>query len=258
MNNLAIVEEQKSSVITPIQLLGMAVQQGASIDQLERLMALKREYEKDQARQAYNAAFASFKAEAIQIIKNREIKAGPLSGKKYAELFAVIEAITPALSKHGLSTSWKLTKDERDWIEVTCTLSHVAGHSESVSMGSPPDSGGAKNAIQARASAVTYLERYTLKAICGVAEQDDDDDGEGTRSVMDKGQKKANRTLLMKMVNNIQDHISQGRDLGVLQEYDEAWDIGEEFVASLWSSLTTPQREYITRLQDAREKKARK
>ncbi|WP_439586939.1 hypothetical protein [Hydrogenophaga sp.] len=44
-------------------------------------------------------------------------------------------------------------------------------------MGGPPDAGGAKNAIMARASTVTYLERYTLKAITGLSEQDDDDDG---------------------------------------------------------------------------------
>ena len=44
-------------------------------------------------------------------------------------------------------------------------------------MGGPPDAGGAKNAIQARASTVSYLERYTLKAILGISEQEDDNDG---------------------------------------------------------------------------------
>jgi hypothetical protein len=48
-------------------------------------------------------------------------------------------------------------------------------------MGGPPDAGGAKNAIQARASTISYLERYTLKAICGVAEGGEDDDGNGGR-----------------------------------------------------------------------------
>jgi hypothetical protein len=62
-------------------------------------------------------------------------------------------------------------------MEVTCYLRHVQGHEESVSMGGPPDAGGAKNAIQARASTKSYLERYTLKAICGVAEGGDDTDG---------------------------------------------------------------------------------
>jgi hypothetical protein len=46
-------------------------------------------------------------------------------------------------------------------------------------MGGPPDSSGAKNAIQGRASTVSYLERYTLKAILGVSEQEDDDDAGG-------------------------------------------------------------------------------
>lgn len=162
---------------TPADLLALAVQQGADLDKLERLMALQERWEAGQAKKAYNEAFAAFKAQAVRIIKNRSVTAGPLSGKKYAELFAVVNAITPALSAHGLSAAWSITKDEKDWLEVTCTLKHIGGHTESVSMGGPPDAGGAKNAIQARASTVSYLERYTLKAITGLSEQEDDSDG---------------------------------------------------------------------------------
>lgn len=163
---------------TPSDLLALAVQQNADLDKLERLMALQERWQASEAKKAYDAAFAAFKSEAVTIVKNRKVDAGPLSGKKYAELFAVVNAITPALSRHGLSSSWKLTKDDKDWIEVTCYLKHTAGHVESVSMGGPPDAGGAKNAIQARASTVSYLERYTLKAICGLSEQEDDTDGD--------------------------------------------------------------------------------
>lgn len=162
---------------TPADLLALAVQQNADLDKLERLMALQERWEASQAKKAYDEAFAAFKADAVKVIKSRTVDAGPLSGKKYAELYAVVNAVTPALSAHGLSSSWKLTKDDKDWIEVTCYLKHTAGHTESVSMGGPPDAGGAKNAIQARASTVSYLERYTLKAILGVSEQEDDDDG---------------------------------------------------------------------------------
>lgn len=162
---------------TPAYLLQVAVERGSSLEYVEKLMALQERWEANEARKAYSAAFAAFKSEAVKIIKNRSVTAGPLNGKKYAELFAVVNAATPALSKHGLSASWKITKDERDWIEVTCTLAHVGGHSESVYMGGPPDTGGAKNKIQERASTVTYLERYTLKAILGLSEQEDDNDG---------------------------------------------------------------------------------
>ena len=151
------------------------------VAKLEKLLAMKERWEADEARKAYNVAFSAFKAEAIEIVKNRTVTDGPLKNKKYAELFSVVNAVTPALSKHGLSASWKLTKDEKDWIEVTCTIRHVLGHSEAVSMSGPPDQGGAKNAIQARASTITYLERYTLKAACGLAEQGDDTDGNVSR-----------------------------------------------------------------------------
>lgn len=149
------------------------------VAKLEKLLAVKERWEENEARKAYHEAFAAFKAEAVEIIKNRLVTDGPLKGKKYAELFSVVNAVTPALSKNGLGASWKPTKDEKDWIEITCTLTHTMGHSESVSMGGPPDAGGAKNPLQARISTITYLERCTLKAICGVAEQGEDNDGNG-------------------------------------------------------------------------------
>lgn len=174
---IAAPQSRALTTATPGDLLRIAVEQGADLDKLERLMALQERWQATEARKAYDAAFAAFKAEAVTIIKNRAVTAGPLNGKKYAELFAVVNAVTPALSRHGLSSAWQITKDEKDWLEVTCTLRHAAGHFESVSMGGPPDAGGAKNAIQARASTVSYLQRYTLKAITGLSEQEDDNDG---------------------------------------------------------------------------------
>ena len=162
---------------SPMGMMMAAMGQGASLDQLEKMMGMQVAWETREAEKAYNRAFAEFKAEAVRILKATKVTNGPLAGKSYAELHNVVDAVTPALSRHGLSASWKLTKDERDWLEVTCILKHVDGHSESVSMGGPPDVGGAKNALQARASSKSYLERYTLKAICGVAEGGDDTDG---------------------------------------------------------------------------------
>jgi hypothetical protein len=175
------VQPQRNALAmtTPADLLRIAVERGADLSQLEKLMDLQERYEAKQAKRDYDAAFSAFKAEAVVILKGRKVTDGPLRGKSYAELHDVVNAVTWALSKHGLSSSWKLTMDEKDWMQVTCYLRHVNGHEESVSMGGPPDAGGAKNAIQARASTKTYLERYTLKAITGLSEQEDDDDGMG-------------------------------------------------------------------------------
>jgi hypothetical protein len=164
---------------TPMSMLAVAVQRGMDVATIKDLMQLQKDWEANEARKAFNAAFAAFKAESVQIIKGTLIESGPLKGKKHADLFDIVSATAPMLSKHGLSTSWKLTKDEKDWMEMTCTLSHVAGHSESVAMGGAPDEGPGRNAIQARVSVKTYLERYTLTAILGLAASDSDDDGAG-------------------------------------------------------------------------------
>ena len=42
-----------------------------------------------------------------------------------------------------------------------------------------PDATGGKNPIQAVISSVSYLERHTLKAVAGVSEKGEDDDGQG-------------------------------------------------------------------------------
>lgn len=164
---------------TPASIVALAVSRNAPLSEIREFMVLQREWEADQARKAFNAAFAAFKGEAVRVIKSTQITDGPLKGKKHANLFDVVVASTEKLAKHGLSTSWKLTKDEPTWMEVTCTLKHAAGHAETVSMGAAPDAGPGRNAIQARGSAITYLERYTLTAILGLAAADADDDGSG-------------------------------------------------------------------------------
>jgi hypothetical protein len=179
---LIVGDEPKSTAVAavnPMQMLANAVSQGMPIEVLRDLMTLKKEWEADEARKAFNAAFAAFKAEAIVIVKNTTIKDGPLKGKKHANLFDVVSVVTPHLSKHGLTISWRPTRDEKDWIEITCILRHTGGHTESVAMGGPPDLGPGRNTIQARCSTKSYLERYTATAILGLAAADADDDGNG-------------------------------------------------------------------------------
>lgn len=171
-------EVAPAQAITPMAMLDRALSSGRDLETIEKLMALQERWEAGQARKAFNEAFAAFKAEAVTVIRNRKVTDGPLKGRTYAELVSFVDAATPALSKHGLSASWNITRDEKDWIEVTCTVEHVLGGKKSVPLGGPPDTGGAKNNLQARISTVTYLERATFKAACGLAEQGDDDDGQ--------------------------------------------------------------------------------
>lgn len=182
---LEIIDQERdpvttaASVLTPMAMIDRALASGAGLDLVTKLMDLQERWEANNARKAFNQAFAAFKAEAVVVVRNRKVTDGPLKNKSYAELVSFVDAATPALSKHGLSHSWDITRDEKDWIEVTCVIEHELGGTKKVPFGGPPDTGPGRNAMQARVSTLTYLERATFKAATGLAEQGDDDDGRG-------------------------------------------------------------------------------
>ena len=166
--------------VTPNQLLSMAVEKGADMGQLEKLMDLQMRWEADQARKAYVSAMAAFKADPPKLHKNKQVSFGTSKGRteyKHATLDHVSERIGEALARHGLHHRWNV--DQSDIIRVTCVIQHEQGHSESVAMSGAPDTSGTKNSIQATGSTVTYLQRYTLLAATGIAVDSGDDDGHG-------------------------------------------------------------------------------
>ena len=62
-------------------------------------------------------------------------------------------------------------------------MTHKQGHSEETELEAAADSSGGKNMIQAQASTITYLQRYTLLAATGLATKDQlDDDGRGAEN----------------------------------------------------------------------------
>ncbi|OZI57633.1 ERF family protein [Bordetella genomosp. 4] len=166
---------------SPMGMMLAAMQQGATLDQVEKMMDLQERWEQREAEKAFNDALASFKSEAVEVIKRREVDFTSQKGRtnyKHAELSDVVEAVGPALSKHGFAWNWK-TEQVGGLVRVTCILKHRQGHSDTVTLEASPDQSGNKNNIQAIASTVTYLQRHTLKAITGVSEKGDDNDGRG-------------------------------------------------------------------------------
>lgn len=164
--------------LTPSQMLGIAVQRGADLEYVKQLMELQERWEKNQARKAFVAAIAAFKAEPTRILKSKQVNIPGGAKFAHATLADVCDGVVSALSKHGLSHKWELQQDG-DRITVTCIVTHEAGHSERTMLSGLPDDSGKKNGIQQIASTVTYLQRYTLMAAVGLAAKDMDDDGRG-------------------------------------------------------------------------------
>lgn len=161
-------------------LVALAIQQNAPVEVLERLVALQERHEADEARKAFHAAMSAFKANPPRIHKDHLVDFTSSKGRttyRHATLANVVEKISAALSEHGLSATWKTDQDGQGCVSVTCTITHRLGHSESTSLKAPYDETGNKNSIQAVGSAVTYLQRYTLLALTGLATHEQDDDG---------------------------------------------------------------------------------
>jgi hypothetical protein len=157
------------NALTPMDMLDRAVAQGASVEVLERLMGLKERFDANEARRAFDAAVADAKAEIKPIART----ATGHNSKKYADFAAIARAVDPIITKHGLS--YRFRTEQGDKINVTCILSHRAGHSENTTLSGPADTSGSKNAIQAIGSTLTYLQRYSLVQMLGLAASEDDD-----------------------------------------------------------------------------------
>lgn len=170
---------------TPTDILLEAIQ-NPSLDvvKLEKLMDLQLRWSKEEARRAYIEAMVQFKANPPTIIKNKRVgfenRDGSGTSYTHATLAEAATKIAEALSKVGISHNWDVAHKEIG-IVVTCTLTHFKGHSESVEMPPvQPDNSGKKNAIQQIGSAITYMQRYSLMSITGLAAKDQDDDGAGS------------------------------------------------------------------------------
>ena len=176
MNKVSVIPEAETSaatqppaVLTPMALIERALASGAGMDVIEKFMILQERWEQNQARKDFDASIAAAKAEIPPITRN----ATGHNDKKYADFSAIAAVVDPILGKHGLSYRFRTVQTDR--ISVTCVLSHKSGHSEETTLAGPPDATGSKNAIQAIGSTLTYLQRYSLVQMLGLAAARDDD-----------------------------------------------------------------------------------
>jgi hypothetical protein len=169
-------------MVTPVDLLRHALDSGADLDRLEKLMDLQDRWEANEARKAFADAMAAFKLAPPDIYKDGQVSYGEGKNKteyRHATIGNVVEKITAAAAEHGFSHRWGLTQKDGQ-IVVDCVVTHRMGHEQITTLQAAPDTSGGKNGIQSIISAKTYLQRHTLLAAFGLATKDQgDDDGAG-------------------------------------------------------------------------------
>lgn len=153
----------------------MVLRQNPTPETVREMMALQREHEAAEAKKAYAQDMVALKRELPGVI-NRDTTVDYSTQKgrvhyTHASLAGAMEAVLPALTRHGFSASWK-PSSSKDGVKVTCTITHHQGHSDECTLEAPADTSGSKSPAQAIASTITLLERYSLLAVLGIATAD--------------------------------------------------------------------------------------
>lgn len=168
-----------------LEVVRDAINGGAGIEVIERLLAVHERWEANQARKSFEAAMSLLRGDLPRIAKTLKVDfesrrvEGSRTNYNYEDLGEMGELLNPELAKHGLSFRWRIKGQTANSLTVSCVVSHRDGHFEETELTGPFDMSGNKNQLQGIGSTTKYLGRYTLKLALGIASSEDDDDGEG-------------------------------------------------------------------------------
>lgn len=163
-----------------MHLMEVALTSGKGAE-LEKIMDLQDRWEAKEAQKYFYEALASFQSQIPAIPKRGKVNYTTDKGQTqydFGKLEDIVRVIKPFLEPNGLSYRYDQS-NESGMITVGCIVTHKAGHSERLEMSSTADASGGKNGIQAIASAVSYMRRYTLTGSFGLVVEGEDNDATG-------------------------------------------------------------------------------
>lgn len=170
---LAIAPAQETAQPNAITVIQQALASGASPETLRELLAVRREWEADEARKAFSLSVSQFQRQC-PIIE----KADTAHNKKYARMDRIWRTVRPIATPLGLSITWQVCelRDEGKVCHIEGLLAHEKGHAQPIRMDVPlPAVITGQNAAQQMGSAFTYAQRYAFCAAMGIVTGEDDD-----------------------------------------------------------------------------------
>lgn len=187
-----------------VALIREAIAAKADPAQLRELLAVRREWEADEARKAFNKAIADFQRRA-PIIE----KADKAYDKQYARMDRIWREIRPLLTELGLSVTWQVCELRADGLcHIEGQLRHRDGHGERLVRDVPmPELIKGQNRAQQAGSASTYAQRYGISAALGLVTGDDDD-----------GHAAGGALVTAEQVNEIRDLVDAARGVNGFNE----------------------------------------
>ena len=157
------------------ELISQAINKNVPVGTMERLLAMRRELKAEYAKGEYDRAMAEFQSEFPIIEKTKIVrnKDGTIR-YKFAPIESIVKQVAPLLKKNGFSYS--INTKLNGGLNVTCKVTHEAGHSEISEFSVPINKDNFMNEQQHVASASTFAKRYAFLNAFGIMTGDEDDD----------------------------------------------------------------------------------
>ena len=149
---------------------------------LSQLLAVRREWEADEARKTFNVAISEFQRRAPIVAKVDEAHE-----KYYARMDRIWRETRPLITELGLAVNWQICElRDGNLCHVEGTLRHRDGHGEKLVMDVPlPELIRGQNKAQQMGSASTYAKRYAFCSALGIVTGDDFQDDDGNKAGME-------------------------------------------------------------------------
>jgi hypothetical protein len=175
MNDLTIPANSAVSIIQS------AIASGIDPASLRELLNVRREWEADEARKSFNRSMTDCQRELPVVVKCQARNSH--TNSDYVRYDDLMKVAKPIIRKHGITISFGEKPCDRDgFILVHAVVRHEDGHAEEFYRYAPIDNVGAKgNAtktlLHGCQSSMSYMQRKMIESIFGIAESDEDDDG---------------------------------------------------------------------------------
>ena len=255
-------------------IIKLASNPNVDIGKLKELLEMQRGWEIHEDKKAMRHGMAEFKKNPPAIIKSRLATVQTKAGGTFTYSFADLENITTeaqkGLAAYGITHGYAIVETP-NLITVTCILKYGAYEEPGVPLSAGPDTSGTKNDIQAKASTVSYLEKYTFLAAVGMAAGMPDTDGHAPPKAqppapqmdadeyaadMEAIKEATTREMRRKNFEIARDHAIAAKDNQALGAFHRAWGMADIGGAENEADLKAIYTEHYVIAQKANDKEA--
>lgn len=96
-------------------------------------------------------------------------------GYKYAKLDSVLDMLRPIFNRHDVLIWQDVSSEDGEMVRITTSFIHASGEKKEQILSYPIPSLSKMNSMQNLGSAISYLRRYCLMTMIGIAGTEDDD-----------------------------------------------------------------------------------